>query len=766
MPFSCFSISFKRNACKYKHPVKKQSFFLLQANGISITIKTKESNLEVVIMKITRLDNVDQAALPTLPLHKNLLRHHAEPELLDADGKPFAAKTGNITDVVAVRAMQDKHHVQLDAKLPITVTYQLEAALPIERILLSTYGGGNPDYGFGRYEIYLSDHRESLYAPENLLGSCDRRPQSESGSSAHPGDAQIFILPAVRHAGYFGIRFTHGCAIDSVVRLDMAGLFAPYDYAKHREYCQLGACLTDIQSTVQNGMEIFNFSTSLPFDNLLVRDPHAPVELRKTDHTDFELLSATATPYGDIWRIQTSDSAMAIRSKPENIVGVFSGETKVRVLPEQIINHDFLGVGTNVLPMMLMEESLSAGYDPSFLALEQNAIRTLRPSVIRVWFQNDWFQTAPDTYDFSLPRMQAFLEYMDIFRELQTEIELDFSFAVGRAIHSWYCIPEVADQGRSAPRDLEQFARSVVAALRFLCEEKGYLVKYITISNEPNGPNFAVNGDVAKKKETYAAALRAIDTELRKAGMRERFELWGCEDAFQGDLTWLSDIHRLADDVIDRYSEHLYYAQNDDLQQSLLPTMKKIIQGKPLCMTEFCSANNSYQKSNVGCLIAAVNSGLDTTLQWCLTNAVLADPLVGGRFDEPICMYRNHNWENQGLFIEAICNQIGPAMRYVPAHCRVLATESSNPFDLRVAVFEKDGDITILVETAASGVRDLTLDLGRFTDKPFYKIACNISNPEVPTELLPPRQPITVSDGILRDRLETVHSMILYTTCQ
>lgn len=716
-------------------------------------------------MEITRLDCVRQSTLPTLPLHKNLLRHCAEPELLDADGNAFSAKTGKLSNVVAVRTMQDKQHVQLHAKLPITVTYRLEVDQKIERILLSTFGGGVPDYGFGRYEVYLSDDRETLYTAENLLGSCDRRPQPENGATAHPGEAQLFVLPEARHAGYFGIRFTHGCALDSVVRLDLAGLFAPYDFEKHQEYCQLGACLTDIPSTVADGLETFCFLCSLPFDTLLVRDPNIPVELQTPDRTTWHKLCADANRYGDVWCIRASGSATAIRSKPENIVGVFSGETRVRILQDQIINHDFLGVGTNILPVMLMEESRNAGYDPAFLTLEQNAIRTLRPPIIRVWFQNDWFQTAPDTYDFSLPRMQAFLEYMEIFRELKTEIELDFSFAVGRAIQPWYCIPEVADQGRSAPRDLSQFARSVVAALRFLCDEKGYLVKYITISNEPNGPNFAVAGDEAEKKKTYAAALRAIDTELRKAGMRDRFELWGCEDAFQGDLTWLSDMHRLADDVIDRYSEHLYFTGNDALQQDLLPQMKQIIHGKPLCMTEFCSANNSYQKSNVGCLIAAVDSGLDTALQWCLTNAVLADPLVGGRFDEPICMYRNHELKNEGLFLEAICNQIGPAMRYVPAHCKVLATESSNPCDLRLAVFEKNGDVTVLVETANTGVRELILDLGQLTEKPFYKIACNISEPETPSDLLPPRQPVACSNGILRDRLENAHRMILYTTC-
>ncbi len=716
-------------------------------------------------MDILRLDRIKQPFLKTLPLHKNLLNYSAEPELLDADGVPFSPKTGSLSNVVKPRTLEDKRHVQLHAKLPITVTYTLNADWNIEKILLATFSGNTIDFGFGRYEIYFSNSRETLYDKHNLIGVCDRRKQENENADSHPGSAQMFVLSETKQANYFGIRFTHGCALDTVVRLDMVGLFAPYDFEKHKEYCRIGSCITDIPSTIEGKKETFCFKMPINFNTLLVKDTEAPV-LWQAQNGEWFPINEKAVCYNDIWRIDTDCTATALRSETGNIIGAFCNKVTAKIKTDKIINSDFLGVGTNVLPVMLMEESIKTGYDPKYLELEKEAIRTLQPPIIRVWFQNDWFQTAPDTYDFSSPKMQAFLEYMEIFRELKTEIELDFTFAVGSSIHSWYCIPEVADQGRSAPRDLNQFARSVVAALRFLCDEKGYLVKYITISNEPNGPNFAVAGDEVEKKKTYAAALRAIDTELKKANMRERFEIWGFEDAFLGDLTWLKDIHNFADDVIDRYSEHFYFTENDTLKQNLIPQMKQIINGKPLCMTEFGNANSSYKKSNIGCLIAAVNSGVDTALHWCLTNAVLADPLLGGKYDEPICLYRNHEWKNEGLYIENICAELGAAMRYIPPHCTILETETDNPDDIRLSVFAKGDDVTILVEASDSGVRDLILDLGNLTDKPFYKYASVISTTETPDALLPPCQPINASNGILCDRLEAAHRMILYTTCK
>lgn len=106
-----------------------------------------------------------------------------------------------------------------------------------------------------------------------------------------------------------------------------------------------------------------------------------------------------------------------------------------------------------MLPTQLMDTSLEMGYDPDFFEkVEKPAILALRPQIARVWFQNDWFQTAPDECNFELPKFRQFLKYMDVFKQLDTDIELNFTFVVGKNIQPWFSIPGVKDQARSIMR--------------------------------------------------------------------------------------------------------------------------------------------------------------------------------------------------------------------------------------------------------------------------------------------------------------------------
>ena len=718
-------------------------------------------------MDIVLNDSATQAQLKALPLKRNLLKGTL-PELLDADGRPFAAKTGNIKQVTDNRLMCDFGHVQLHAKLPLTVTYALNPADSVKRLLVSTYVSAY-DYGYGRYEIYLSNDRESLYAPEHKLAEYDRRGRFDSGN-VFSGTAQIFTLNEAGNFSFFGIKFTHGCQADGVVRLDLAGAFAEVTPEENLALQRLGANLTDDAETVfLNGETEFYFSAPVRIDRLLVRDPNTPVYAFPSEtgvlperlNLSFQPVSyAAKTGYLS----EQSFSAAGLRSAGNNIIGAFTADINLTVLPDQIINPDFLGAGTNVLPTVLMEESLKAGYDPAFFEQEKAAIRTVRPKIVRVWFQNDWFQTGPDTYDFTLPKMKAFLDYMEVFRELGTEIELDFSFAVGSPLHSWYTIKEVPDQGRSAPKDLKQFARSVKAALEFLCDRQGFAIKYLTISNEPENRNFAVDGDMQAKIEYYAAALREIDAVLKQAGTRDRFELWAAEDSAHTEKeVWLREMHRLAGDVIDRYTKHAYRSHNNDLLLHDIPNYKSATENSPVCLTEFGANIPTYEKSTVGAFLAAANGGLDAALHWCLSAAMLPDPLFG-TFEAPICLWRNKDYSNDRLSINPICHEFGSVIRYVPPHSRVLKSVCDLPDDLRAAAFEKDGEVTVVVEAKGSGLRTLQLRLGSLTEKPFYRIFCDIESGQTPEQLLPDPKPVSVENGVLTDLLEAKHCLYVYTT--
>lgn len=713
-------------------------------------------------MNITLLDSAAMADINKLDLKTNLLRKCAKPEISDAAGNAVTIK-GEVNNLTGDRVMFDRKHIQLvNAKLPITVTYALSGREKIDSLLVSTFTIYGGDYGYGRYEIYLGNERKSLYEKENYIAEFDRRGKFDKADITKYA-AQIFTLEKSAKAKYFGIKFTHGSAVDDFIRLDMVGAFtrgASEQMAKIKKH---GAAVTEYAKIkAENDIQIYDFEKPIYVDKLLVNDVNIPISYKCEDRVNtFKNTILEPTAEGYLVKLEKPVLIDSLSSLQGNIIAAFSGQINVKIFKEDIINPFFLGAGVNVLPTALMKESIANGYSKDFFKYERDAIRTLRPSVARVWFQNDWFQTAPDEYDFELPKFKQFLEYMEVFKETDTDIELDFSFTVGSAIQPWFSIPEVKDKGRSAPRDLKQFARSVVACLKFL-SDRGYPVKYITLSNEPNLINFAVNSDMQGKKEYYAKALLNIDAELKKANMREKFEIWGPEcAAADPSLCWFKDMYSLAGDCIDRYTKHNYDSFYNEYETVIAPWYKGDSNGR-VCITEFGTPTPNFNKSNIGTLIASANCGFDTALEWCLTNSFLPDPL-NFKFDEDICLFKNYNFENK-LDIMPVCNEYGPAMRYIKKHSKVIKTWCDNDLDVHTAVFEKDGDYTIIVETNSSGNRKLKIDLSGLADKPFRRMVYNIGKMEKPCDFLPKFSSDIITGDFICEDLEVEHCMYLYTT--
>ena len=99
-------------------------------------------------MKVTVNDHVTMDEIIKLPIKKNLLRFSPIPELIDASGNEFSAKTGKIEEIIGTKGhtMCDRRHVQLDGKLPFTVTYKIVSDELINKLLVSTYANSS-DYG-------------------------------------------------------------------------------------------------------------------------------------------------------------------------------------------------------------------------------------------------------------------------------------------------------------------------------------------------------------------------------------------------------------------------------------------------------------------------------------------------------------------------------------------------------------------------------------------------------------------------------------------
>lgn len=83
---------------------------------------------------------------------------------------------------------------------------------------------------------------------------------------------------------------------------------------------------------------------------------------------------------------------------------------------------------------------------------------------------------------------------------------------------------------------------------------------------------------------------------------------------------------------------------------------------------------------------------------------------------------------------------------------------------IRSAVFSKGDDLTIVLETNETGNRELIINLGSLTNKPFRMLCHNIGGSERPDKLLPELTPVKVENGIIKENLSKKHAMYLFTT--
>ncbi len=715
----------------------------------------------------------------------SLLKELVNVTVKNREGTDLTLETGKIDDLVATdRTFFDKRHIRFcgGTKVPVTVTCELSMAKEIDNFLISTYAIKPPSaahdqfgYGYRNYELYFSKTEDNLFADENHVIDYDRT-QKFVKTSPQNYAAQIFTFDEPITAKYIGIKFTQ-MPSDGKLRLDLLGAYSNKAREVAAKIKTMGASLLNVADLkLSNRVETYDFGCNARVEKLLVLEKDTAVFYGLENQTAgtvsaSQVQSYRQTEVGWLLTLNTPLYVRSLSSSVGNLLAALATSGEIEVT-NTVINNSFLGAGVNVLPMQLMKNSKNLGYRAEFLASEREVIRSLNPKVARVWFQNDWFQTGWYNYNFEKDEFKAFLEYMDIFKEIGTDIELDFSFVVGTSIQNWFGIEGVTDQNRSAPNNLEAFADSVLKCLQYL-KQNGYPVKYITLSNEPDHLNYianAENNNMSVKMEYYVQTLTAIDAALKTAGIRSEFEIWGPECTSKGlENGWLDGIKAYdLQGVIDRYSTHDYQTYYN-AYEARAAEYKAKTNGK-VCVTEFGTANPTFKLSNVGRLISVANNGLHTALEWCLSNSAFADPFAGSIHDEGICLYKNRvvngRYTNE-LEVGSISHEYGPAMSYIPKNSKVLQSNCNNVADLHTAAFEKNGQYTLVVETAPSGNRELKINLSSLplAGKKLKRIYYNIESAEPRSTALPAATEVTVgSDGWLCESLTATHGMYLYTT--
>lgn len=494
-------------------------------------------------------------------------------------------------------------------------------------------------------------------------------------------------------------------------------------------------------------------------------------------------------------------SIFAIKSFAENL------SVKLTVNADEVIQEDYIGVGGNFWTGCMTEEGIEyLDMTEAHLDLNIKRIQTVKPAFMRMVVMPHYMVDFDDNgdgvvdendvlkgennwkngkYDFESDYMKNFFAYAKAFKDAGTEIELNFGNACSQDIKDWYAIKGTADAdggNRSAPDDLEAFAKACSALIQE-CFSRGLdNVKYVCFYNEVCHVEYGAFGD---RRLYWCEMLKRVHEQLKADGIRDDVKIIGsdCDTQFKynngGDAAhyeFLDYVKKNASEYYDLMSVHLYWAwdYNSDRQLRNIADMEEycrnVLKDHPnTLVTEFSyGTNNAYDVSRSGQVLAHSNTGIGGSAFWFFCGTYIPDPLNTYRKD-PHELWDSPSKEGVDK-VNTTFGEMGLLMRYIPKHSKVLKS-ASNSNDVRIAVYNKGDDFTAVVETNNNIVdRNLTIDFGTNINKKFrkhvYVYPDDINNSQFDANAILPvsEKEITLENGTLTDTVSKEHCLIIYTT--
>lgn len=459
-------------------------------------------------------------------------------------------------------------------------------------------------------------------------------------------------------------------------------------------------------------------------------------------------------------------------------IGAYRSSFEIKVDSDKVIGSNYLGFGANVLPMHLFPGTLNLGYDYACFELEKCRIAKLKPAVVRVWFQPDWFiMDENDFYNrkycFNSIYMRGLYKELDAFKQTRTEVVLNFGWKTSLAAQEWMVCNDIEFREAGAPKDLRQYAVALSDLLRELIVNRGFTnIKYVSFFNEPessrgeNGYDFVVPD--FKPIDHWEEMLALCDEQLRKDSLRDLIEFWGAENA--GLLTipyvknvlceWIERLSAMKEQC-DRISLHFYCCDYDEAYDSL-KIAQKYANGKDVCLTEFgIYSMHTFKKNTLSVALALMNGGVSTALYWYLSGCFLEGGFLfdGGVWGLPL---KDHYGINS---VGTDFSQLSLLCHYAPSGSKVLKLKREYP-DLHTAAVETaDGEISVFIETDASAFeKDIKIDFNLPVNKTFYRHTYNLDTVNDGNAIVPVVDKTIFASDRIEDRIDSKYSFVVYST--
>ena len=406
---------------------------------------------------------------------------------------------------------------------------------------------------------------------------------------------------------------------------------------------------------------------------------------------------------------------------------VADAQRTVKINTSSVIKEDFAGIGINSLPFTLMSNNLDKGANEAYFELEKSRILNLKPAIVRLWTQVDWFVTENDltngtgadyysgVYNFESERMQSVYKYLDTYKQIGSQLILAINWKVASTIQPWFSIDGINNPETSAPQDIDAFAKAHVELLKYLINVKGYTnIKYISVANEPDLMDFESHGD---QYIYYQDTSKKLADVISEASLD--IELLGLESgaAYFTSQDFLFRSFKDNPDYFNEYAIHCY--QGIKNATAYMRTVKNSLPtGKSIWLTEF--NGNKFTNSSSGYMSIAANLGYNGALYWMVNDVYGEDPLnlndenIGGSTGL-------WNKPKDNLNVKDSYYELSLWLRYVKPNSKVLESVVSNDEDMRSTVFFDGNDYTVIVENDTESAQTLTLNFDKNINKTFYK---------------------------------------------
>ena len=200
---------------------------------------------------------------------------------------------------------------------------------------------------------------------------------------------------------------------------------------------------------------------------------------------------------------------------------------------------------------------------PGSLPALEDKVNALEPQFVRIFYNDQAEGQFPD-------RMESFIETVALANETGAAINITYQTAVRAKLQPTLYMHQFAD------------------VLEDLVRNRGDTnVRWVTIQNEPN--------TTAVTLEQYEAMNRALDAELVTRGMSDQIGIMGGDLVQSGQRTWFQYMAEHMNDIVDAYSEHVYWDYWDTPKiESRLRDIRKIVSEelpvearKPIYITEY-----------------------------------------------------------------------------------------------------------------------------------------------------------------------------------